>query len=169
MQERLKIGLIVKPQGVRGELKVQPLTDDINRFSKLKEVFIDDKTYRVEKAVIGGGMVFITLSGITDRNVAETLRGKFLLVDREHAIPLEAGRYFIVDIIDCEVVTDGGESIGKVVDVFSARTDIFTVKTHDNRVMRFPFLNDLIVSIDIAKKVIIVKSKRLGEVSVYED
>ena len=169
MQERLKIGLIVKPQGIRGELKVQPLTDDINRFSKLKEVFIDDKTYRVEKAVIGGGMVFINLFGISDRNVAESLRGKFLMVDRENAIPLEEGRYFIVDIVDCEVVTDAGEEIGKVVDVFSARTDIFTVKTHDNRVMRFPFLKDLIVSIDIAKKVITVKSKRLGEVSVYED
>ncbi len=169
MEQTLKIGLIVKPQGIKGELKVQPLTDDINRFNKLKEVIIDDKTYHVQKAIIGGGTVFIFLSEITDRNVAETFRGKFINVTRENAIPLEEGRYFIADIIGCTVVTDTAKTVGKVTDVFSARTDIFTVKTPENRVMRFPFLKDLIVSVDIANQVITLKEKRLGEVSVYED
>lgn len=169
MEERLKIGLIVKPQGVRGELKVQPLTDDINRFARLKETIIDGKTYRVEKAVIGGNAAYITLSGINDRNAAETLRGKFTEVNREAAVPLTEGRYFIADIIGCTVVTDNDETVGEVVDVFSARTDIFTVSTVDKRVMRFPFLKDLIVDIDTEKKRVVVKEKRLKEVSVYED
>lgn len=169
MEQTLKIGIIVKPQGIKGELKVQPLTDDINRFEKLKEVIIDDKTYRVQKTVVGGGTVFMSLSGITDRNVAETFRGKFLLVTRENAIPLEEGRYFIADIIGCSVITDTGKKVGKVIDVFSARTDIFTLQTTDNKVMRFPFLKDLIVSVDIENQVITLKEKRLGEVSVYED
>ena len=169
MEQTLKIGLIVKPQGIKGELKVQPLTDDINRFSNLKEVIIDDKTYRVLRAVIGGGTVFITLSGITDRNVAEPFRGKFLKVDRENALPLEEGRYFIVDIIGCKVVTDEGATIGKVIDVFSARTDVFTVECEDKKIMRFPFLKDLICSVDIENQIITLKDKRLKEVSVYED
>ena len=169
MQETLKIGLIVKPQGIRGEVKVQPLTDDINRFKSLKEVIIDDKTYRVVSSVIGGGTVFLALSGISDRNTAETMRGKFLFVTRENAIPLEEGRYFIVDVIGCVVVTDGGEEIGVVVDVFSARTDVFTVKCTNGRVMRFPFLKDLVLKIDVEKKTVIVSKKRLLEVSCYED
>ena len=62
MEQMLKIGLIVKPQGIKGEVKIQPLTDDINRFKKLKEVIIDDKNYRVLKATIGGGTVFLSVA-----------------------------------------------------------------------------------------------------------
>ncbi|MBQ7349056.1 MAG: 16S rRNA processing protein RimM [Clostridia bacterium] len=169
MQETLKIGLIVKPQGIRGEVKVQPLTDDINRFKTLKDVIIDGKNYRVLSSVIGGGAVFLALSGISDRNVAETFRGKFLCVTRENAIPLEEGRYFIVDIVGCKVVTDSGDAVGEVVDVFSARTDIFTIKCDNGRIMRFPFLKDLVLKVDIENKLITVWEKRLLEVSCYED
>ena len=169
MEQTLKIGLIVKPQGIKGELKVQPLTDDINRFNNLKEVIIDDKTYRVEKSIIGGNTVFITLFGISDRNVAETFRGKFLSVTRENALPLKEGRYFIVDIVGCKVVTDEGIVVGEVTDVTSARTDIFTLKTADGKVCRFPFLKELIVKVDVENKNIVLKGKRLNEVTVYED
>ena len=169
MVETLKIGLIVKPQGIRGELKVQPLTDDINRFRKLKEVIIDEKTYKVLNTTIGGNVVFISISGVADRNVAESFRGKFLRVTRENAIALEEGRYFIVDIIDCEVVTDNGNKVGKVIDVTSARTDVFTLTCEDGRIMRFPFLNDLVLNVDVINKKITVSEKRLKEVSCYED
>ncbi len=168
MENTLKIGIIVKPQGIKGELKVMPLTDDINRFKNLKEVIIDDKNYRVLRAVIGGGAVIICLSGIADRNQAETLRGKFLSVTRENAIPLEEGRYFVVDIIGCSLFAED-ELVGEVVDVTSARTDIFTVKTASGKIMRFPFLKDLIIKVDIESKTIVVKKKRLDEVSCYED
>ncbi len=165
----LKIGIIVKPQGIRGELKVQPLTDDINRYKNLKEVIIDDKTYRVLNSVIGGGVVFISLSGVADRNVAETFRGKFLRVTRENALPLEEGRYFIVDIIGCTVKTEDGEIVGEVTEVTSARTDIFTVKTPGGKIVRFPFLKEMTLSVDVEQKIIVFNGKRLKEVSCYED
>ena len=123
MQDTIRIGLIVKPQGIRGEVKVQPLTDDINRFKNLKEVIIDGKNYRVTSSVIGGGTVFLSLFGVSDRNTAETFRGKYLNVTRENAIPLEEGRYFIIDIVGCNVFTDDGKEIGTVVDVFSSATN----------------------------------------------
>jgi 16S rRNA processing protein RimM len=169
MQDLIRIGLIVKPQGIRGEVKVQPLTDDINRYKNLKEVIIDDKNYRVTSAIIGGGTVFLSLFGVSDRNVAETFRGKYIYVTRENAIPLEEGRYFIFDIIGCSVITDSGEEIGQVSDVFSSRTDVFTVKCIDGRILRFPFLKDLVMSVDVEDKKIIVNGKRLLEVSCYEN
>lgn len=169
MEQTLKIGVIVKPQGIRGEVKVQPLTDDINRFRKLKEVIIDDKTYRVTNAVIGGGTVFLSLSGVLDRNTAETFRGKFLRVTRENAVELEEGRYFIVDVIGCTLINSENEKIGEIVDVFSARTDVFTVKCVDGRIMRFPFLKDTVIKVDVNDKIIIADKKRLAEVSCYED
>lgn len=169
MLDKLKVGLIVKPQGIKGEVKIQPLTDDINRFKSLKEVIIDDKNYRVLKAVIGGGTVFLTISGINDRNTAETFRGKFLYVTRENAVPLEEGRYFIADIIGCELVNDKGEKLGQITDVTPNRVDVITVKKTNGKIMRFPFLNDLVVDVDIINQKMTVLAKRLAEVSVDED
>lgn len=169
MEQTLKIGLIVKPQGIKGEVKVQPLTDDITRFKKLKEVIIDDKAYKVLKCVIGGNTVFLSLSGVMDRDTAETFRGKFLRVTRDNATSLPDGRFFIVDIIGCTIVNELGETVGEITDVTSARTDIFTVKCEGGRIMRFPFLNDTVKKVDVVNKLVTVDKKRLGEVSCYED
>lgn len=169
MENNLKVGLIVKPQGIKGELKVQPLTDDILRFKKLKTVIIDGKNYSVTNAIIAGNSVLLSIFGISDRDTAESFRGKFILVDRENAIPLEEGRYFIADIIGCTLKTDHDSLVGEIVDVTSARTDIFTVKCTDGVIMRFPFLKDAIVSIDVNQKLIVVKAKRLSEISCYEN
>ena len=169
MQKTFKIGLVVKPQGIRGELKVQPLTDDINRFKKLKTVLIDEETYRVTRVSIGGGTVILSLDGVTDRNVAELFRGKFLVVERADAVELEKDNYFIADIIGCTLLTDDGQKIGEIIDVTSARTDVFTVKSGDDKIIRFPFLKDLLVSVDIENEKVTVKAKRFAEVACYED
>ena len=169
MEEMLKIGVIVKPQGIKGEVKVQPLTDDINRFKKLKKVLIDGAVFQVERVSVGGGTVFLALSGINDRDTAESFRGKFLSVERIDAVKLPKDNYFIVDILGCTVITDEKQEIGEVIDVMSAHTDVFTVKCVDGRIMRFPFLKDLLVKVEIENKTIIVSSKRLMEVSCYEN
>ena len=168
MNEIFKIGVIVKPQGIKGDVKVQPLTDDINRFKNLKEVLIDGLSYRVLDVSIGGGMVFMQFSGIPDRNTAELFRGKFLCVKREDAIPLEEGRYFIADIIGCKVMTEKN-TVGEIIDVTSSRTDVITVRCEDGKIMRFPFLKDLVINVDIVNKIFAVKGKRLSEVSCYEN
>ncbi len=169
MEDTLKIGLVLKPQGIKGQLKVQPLTDDINRYKNLKEIIIDQKVYRILSTIISGPTVFIELSGVSNRDAAETFRGKFLHVKREEAIALEEGRYFITDIIGCDVITKEKGVIGKIIDIFSSRTDVITVKCNDGRILRFPFLNDLVVKVDIFSKQFIVNDKRLSEVSCYEN
>ncbi len=169
MENTLKIGVIVKPQGIKGEVKVQPLTDDITRFKKLKKVIIDGVNHTVERVVIGGNTVFLAISGISDRDTAETFRGKFLSVERQDAVKLPKDTFFIADIIGCELFTDDDQMVGEIIDVTTARTDIFTVKCQGERIMRFPFLKDLLVSVDIEEKKVTVKTKRLQEVSCYEN
>ncbi len=169
MEDFLKIGVIVKPQGIRGELKVQPLTDDITRFKGLKTVFIDGEMRKVLGVKIGGDTVFLALNGIVDRNDAETYRGKYICVDRANAVPLDDGRFFIADIIGCALKTDAGDTLGEIVEVTSARTDIFTVKCLNGKVLRFPFLKDLQPVVDVYNKTVTVSVKRLKEISCYED
>ena len=168
MEQTLKIGLVVKPQGIRGELKVMPLTDDVKRFKQLKSVLIDGVTYKVLGARPSIDSVFILLDGVMDRNVAETFRNKFLCVKKQDAVALPKDSYFIVDIEGCKLYDENGE-IGTVREVTSAKTDYFTVDTVDNRVLRFPFLKDLVVSVDVDGKIINLNKKRFGEVACYED
>lgn len=166
MEEFLKIGLIVKPRGIKGELKIESLTNDAGRFNALKETYIDGNVFKVEKAVVSDG-VYLKLFGVNDRNAAELMRGKFLCVSRDNAVNLKENTFFIADLIGADVFTEK-EKIGRLTDITSAKTDIFTVETSDGKTLRFPFLKDLIVKIDVAEKQIILKEKRLSEVGVYE-
>lgn len=169
MQDKIEIGLIVKPQGIKGQLKLKTLTDDSSRFSKLKNVFIDGVSYRVAEAKAFGDTAFLTLFGVNDRNTAETFRGKYVLVERKDAVVPKEGRYFIVDVLGCTLFTDDGEKIGTIIDITSAHTDVITVDCGEKGIMRFPFLKDLEAKVDIQNKTFTVKAKRLGEVSCYEN
>lgn len=169
MNEFFKIGLIVKPQGIKGEVKVMPLTDSTERFRALKEVLIDNVKHKIISAKIAPDSVILAISGITDRNTAETFRGKFLVVPREDAVELEEGEFFIADVIGCTLKTEDGSVVGTIIDATSAKTDYFTVKLVNEKIMRFPFLKDLLVYGDMEKGEMVVKAKRLSEVACYED
>lgn len=164
----LKVGEILRPVGLKGEMKVRPLTDDPTRFYKLKTVTLSGRPYKIGAVRLTGGFVFIRLVGIDSVETAESFRGSFLEVDRVHAVPLEEGRYFIADIIDCAVYLDTGVYIGQVTDVMGAAgADVFTVK--GERTVRFPFLKKLAPDVDTDKKRITLSAAVFDEVSVYED
>ena len=170
---RLVVGEISRPQGVLGEIKVKPATDEPDRFLKLKHVFIDGQGFEIEKARVAPQGVFLYLSGIDSRDLAERLRGKTLEIDREHAVPLPEGRYFIVDIIGCEVVTcadtgGGGQKIGVLTDVLQhgGATDIYVVSRADGKRLMFPAVDDVFVEIDPKNKKIVLDGTRLSQIAV---
>ena len=113
MQKRLEIGQIVNTFGIKGEVKVVPFTDDISRFDDLEKVYVktkkESKLYKVENARYHKNMVLLKFEGINNPEDAESLKNSFLEVDREDAIPLEEGTYFIVDLIGLDVYTDDGK------------------------------------------------------------
>ncbi len=168
MANTIKIGLITRPHGVRGEVKVNPFTDDLNRFYDLKKCIIDGVEYKVLNAKTVSGLAVLSLCGVSDRNVAETLRGKFISVNREDAVPLDENSFFIDDILGCTVIA-GEDVVGEIIDVTTAKTDIFTVKTIDGKILRFPFLKDLLISVSVDDKKVYLKKERLEEVSCYEN
>lgn len=170
MEKRLTIGEITKPQGITGSVKVRPYTDDVSRFKSLKKVYIEGNEYTVLKSSVSPDAVIIWLKGVADRNAAELLRGKFLEVDREDAVPLKEGKYFIVDVIASDVVTEQGLFLGKVTDITTkSYADVYTAVNEKGKTLMFPLLKDLLVSIDVLNKKITVNKKRFDEVTVYED
>ena len=199
MLERIRIGEIVSVHGVKGALKVLPLTDNPIRFCSLAEVDVVPKrgkgkglndgnctTYKVISATPAGNVVLLKLYGIDDRDKAERFRGMFLEIPREKAVKLPKDSYFIGDLLGCTVKTEDGEILGKLTDVQSTgANDIYEVTpegTSVNKkknVMWLPAIGEVIKDVDVAKGEIIVtllpglrevyETNGNGEEDVYDE
>ena len=129
MEDKLNVAIVLKPQGIRGEVKVKALCDSAEDLKGLKRVFIDGVEYGVLGVRAQGETGYISLKGIFDRNAAEHLRGKDIFALRDDMPPLPEDRFYIADLTGCAVVASSGEEIGEVVSVTPARTDIYTITT----------------------------------------
>ena len=161
MQKRLEIGQIVNTFGIKGEVKVVPFTDDISRFDELKKVYIknknQEKQYKIENVKYHKNIVLIKFSGIDKIEDAEMLKNKYLEIDREDAIPLEEGTYFIADLIGLEVYTDDGKLLGKVDDIYNTGSkDIYVVKDELGKQVLLPGIDEVIKNVDLENSKIIV-------------
>ncbi len=165
----LFVGEVVKPQGIKGEVKVIPLTDDPNQVATMDTVIIDGRETKILSSRVEKSMVIVRFEGVNDRNSAEELRGKKLAITRDMAEELPEGQYYIVDLIGCKVVTNGKEELGVLKDILQhSSRDVYVVKGQRGDVL-FPALKDLLMDVDISNKKITVDAQRLQEVAVYED
>lgn len=168
MNDKLIIAKILKPQGIGGQIKVLPLTDRPEDLLQVKKVEIGGKEYQVLAWRITVNGVFFNLRGIADRNGAEGLRGKDILCQRTD-FAIEEDRYFISDLIDMTVLLSNGKIVGKVVDIRTAHTDVYTVKNDNGKDILFPSVKGLIVNVDMDNSQITLDETRFNEVAVYED
>ena len=169
----LMLGTIVKPQGVRGEVKVRHETDDPERFLKLDTVYLrNGETYapvRVLSARVGGGDAFLTLEGVADRDAAEALRGQAVYVDRAHARPLSENEVFIADLLGAEATDTEGNRVGVLRDVLqNSGTDVLVFDTPKGGMMA-PFLRRLVVALDAEAGRMVLDAQTLREVALYEN
>lgn len=160
MQKRLEVGQIVNTFGIKGEVKVTPFTDDINRFDDLKKVYVktrkEEKLYRVENVRYHKNMVLLKLEGIENPEQAELLKNSYLEIDREDAIPLEEGQYFIVDLIGLEVYTDEGKLLGKVEDIYNTgANDIYVIKDELGKQILLPGIKEVIKEVKLEDRIIV--------------
>ena len=161
MQEFLEIGQIVNTFGIKGMVKIKPFTDDITRFDNLKKVYIESnktkKQYEIEEVKYHKDMVLIKFKGIETVEQAETLRNSYLEINREDAIPLEEGTYFIADLLESDVYTDEGELLGKLEDIYnSGSKDIYVVKNELGKTVLLPGIPEVIKEVNIEESKIIV-------------
>lgn len=168
--EKIIIGQISKPQGIKGEVKIYPLTDSVSRFNGVKEIYIEgiEPPKKVMGLRINANDVFMFIEGVITRNDAEDIRGKYISVDRKNAVSLEKGKYFIADIIGCKVYDNKGAYLGIVKDIIKGRSaDVYEIKGEKN--IMFPHVEGVILNTDVKNKKITVDEKRFQEVACYED
>ena len=161
MQENLEIGQIVNTFGIKGFVKVNPFVDDVSRFDDLKKVYIKKqkvlKELEVEEVKYHKNMVLVKFKGIDKVEEAETLRNSYLEVDRENAIELQEGEYFIADLLGLDVITDEGKTLGKLEDIFNTGSnDIYVVKDEVGKQILLPAISEVIKEINLEEKKILV-------------
>ena len=165
MEQKISIGAVLKPQGIRGEIKVKVFLDSAEDLKNFRRVFVGGEEFQIMSVRAQGEFAYVVLRGIADRNAAELLRGKDIEVYHSELPEPPDGRYYIADLTGCEVVTANGEAIGTVVSVTPAKTDVYTLETPKGEVS-FAAAEGVIESVDVENKRITVNKKRFKEVSV---
>ena len=165
--DRLLIGEVLKPQGIRGELKVKTFTDEPEDVKKFGTVYIDNVAYKILSFRVGpDGAAYMGLRGIPDRNAAELFRGKKLEGDRMDAPELEEGRFYIVDVIGLSCETEDGEFLGTVTDIVNLASDVYTIEKAGKSIL-FPAVKGVIVKVDLGNKKLIINKATFDEIAVY--
>lgn len=149
MYEYLQIGKIVNTHGVKGEMRLIPLTDDPHRFDDLKWVYVEIdhemKKFTIENLKYTKASVIIKLSGIDTVEAANTLRDCFILVDRSHAVKLPEGSFFICDILGSTVLDENGTVLGQLTDVLqTGSNDVYVIKNGSGRELLLPALKSVV-------------------------
>ena len=142
---RLIIAEVLKPQGIRGELKVKTFTDTPENVKAFKTVYIDNVPYKILSFRVGNdGAAYLGLRGIPDRNAAELFRGKTIEGEREDGPALDEGQYYIVDILGLSCETEEGEVLGTVTDINNLSSDIYTIEKAGKKIL-FPAVKGVVV------------------------
>ncbi|GAA4653390.1 ribosome maturation factor RimM [Anaerocolumna aminovalerica] len=157
MNDFLRVGVITSTHGIRGEVKVFPTTDDINRFKTLKQVILDTgKEYldlEIEGVKFFKQYAILKFKGIDNINDIEKYKGKDLLVTRDNAVKLEEDEYFIYDILGSKVISDEGNELGELTEVLTtAANDVYVVKTKEGKEILIPSIEECILNVDTEKK-----------------
>ena len=152
MEKYLRVGVIANTHGVRGEVKIYATTDDIRRFKKLKECFIDTGKEKipveVESCKFFKEMPILKFRSMDQMGDVEGFKGKDLLVSREHAVKLKKNEFFIVDLVGLSVESDEGMPVGILTDVLqTGANDVFVVKTEAGDEVLIPYLEQCVPEI----------------------
>jgi len=156
------IGEVVKPHGIRGELKVYPFSEQPENFRKYKKIVLqktaeeEPATYSIARSREQGKFVILQLVGIATREEAEALLGSRVWLDNSELPQLETDEYYWHQLKGLRVETETGVQLGKVAGLFStAATDIMVVTGAGEEFM-IPVKGDFIKEINSREGRVIV-------------
>ena len=155
LEELLQVGAITKTHGIHGEVKVFPMTDDVNRFKKLKRTIIDTGREKIEveceSAKFFNQFVILKFKGYDTIESVEKYCGKGIFVTRSDAVKPGKDEYFIADLIGLGARSEDGELTGKITDVIqTGANDVYEITLDDGRVFLLPAIKECVKSVDIA-------------------
>jgi len=155
MNEYLEIGKVINTHGVRGEVKVLPLTDNPERYNLLKYLYLDNQG-KLEKHFIDfvrydKKFILLKLKGIENLNDAEKLKDRLLKIHRQDAVKLPEGSYFVCDLIGLKVFDINGKELGVIKEVLKTGSNDVYVVNFPKKDLLIPALKTVVKNIDLVE------------------
>ena len=148
--ERIVIGRVGAAHGIRGELRIIPLTDFPERFAALREVMVGDELLHIESAKPQGKNFLMRFREYAVREDAQKLTGRLLTVARAEAAPLDEGEYYVFDIVGLTVYDEENNELGTVENVLrTGSNDVYAVRSEDGHEILIPALRKVVRTIDV--------------------
>lgn len=167
--ERVCVGEILKPQGIKGEVKIK-LYDKGFQLLDLKNFVIDNEMYIVEESRKNGEFLYIKFKGVCTVNDAENLRGKVVCLTEQNAKDrLKENEYYIEQLLGFSVLVEN-KIIGKLEDVQNfGSADVYYLTAENGKEIMFPLVSGIIEDINTEHKHIQLNKQKFDEVAVFED
>jgi 16S rRNA processing protein RimM len=151
------VGRILGPFGLKGELKVLPLTDNDDRFEAGARLWAGQQPVTVRSSREAQNHLYVTLKGFPDRHSVEQLRHALLQVPEADLPPLPEGQYYRFQLVGLAVASRDGTPLGTLDEVIeTGANDVYRVRTPDGGDLLLPALESVIVSIDIEARRMVV-------------
>lgn len=160
------LGKIVKAQGLKGEMKIYPLCDE-SFFDGISKIYLGENGQCVELQNLRmyNGMAYIKLDSVQDRDMAEKMIGMEVYTDRE-SLQMQEDEYISSELVGKIVLLDTGENMGQILEVQNyGSADILTISGKYGQ-WQIPFLQDLVIEINMQSGFVILSKKRFDEVKV---
>lgn len=154
--ETLSILKVLKPQGIKGEMKCLPLTQRTEIFDTLKTIICDNTELNVVSSKFRLGFVYICLENVNTIEDAEKFRNKEFFITKEDFGALDENTFFIEDLVGLEVVDTNGNLVGHILGVENyGASDILQVKDKWTTFL-VPFIKQVFVDVDISAGKIVI-------------
>jgi 16S rRNA processing protein RimM len=159
------IGRVSRPHGIDGEISIDYFNpEDLPLFSRYQMIFLQGdegspQPYRPLTVRPHKRSILAHLEGITTREEAERLRGNMVLVDRAELPPLAEDEYYWHEILGMRVVTEGGDQVGEVADIFpTGSNDVYVVREGAKESL-IPATKEVIIAIERETRTIVIRPR----------
>lgn len=157
MTELYQVGAITQTHGIRGEVKVFPMTDDVSRFKNMKELILDTGKEQIVLEVTSAkpqkNLVILKFKGIDNINDVEKYKGCGLFVTKENRVKCKKDEYFIADLIGLRAIDEEGEAFGTISDVIqTGANDVYVITTKQGEEVMIPAIKDCILEVSVEEQ-----------------
>lgn len=163
--EWVSIGRVTAPHGLRGEVRVFPLTDVERRFEQVDRLYVETRArpgerrpLHVVRVAYLKNLVILGFREITDVEQAEALRDALLQVPVHEVAPLPEGYYYVFQLVGLDVYTSAGERVGRVADVLTENLphDVYVVERSGKHPALIPAVREFVRNVDLERRRIII-------------
>lgn len=149
-EERVAVGRINAPWGVRGHVKVTPFTSNPERLARGSRVYVDGVLRQVREVKHPRGYPVVLFEGVTSTEAADRLRNALIEIDEEDLPDLPEGEYYVHDLIGLRVLTSDGAELGTLEDVLeTGSNDVYVVKRPGAKDLLVPAVDGVLLDIDL--------------------